>query len=46
MIGLLTRYVPGGKNIIAGVIVFEPQSAPQRPPSEMALLIAALESRD
>ena len=45
MIGLLTRYVPGGKNTTAGNIVLEPQFAPQRLPLEIALLIAALESR-
>lgn len=45
MIGLLTRYVPGGKNKIAGNIVLEPQFAPHRFPLEIALLIAALESR-
>ena len=44
MIGALTRYVPGGKYTIAGVTVLESQPRPQRLPSVIALLIAAVSS--
>lgn len=45
MIGLLTRYILGGKNTTAGNIVLEPQFSLQRFLLEIALLIVALENR-
>jgi hypothetical protein len=38
------RYVPAGRYTTAGVVVEEEQPAPQRPPAEMAALMAAVSS--